>query len=482
MDLHKILQDLEAKAVGLKPGTDELQEGFFVSFRKMGLPIREHDHKGGLEDIFEDAQSLDEMQSTEEVKLPDYGDGVDGLKSDVKVEGKEPHSKEMNYLRTFVLSNDKIKMNKEFYVEPGTSKVSDTWEGVLRGATMDISNIKGNEEVEKAFKALEEKITPEMIDKMDKAEAKYNRALEELVEKYTESRYEGRIGEMKWRRLGRMYQSKVDRYAKQRRLASQEYDRLTAILDANGVDPAAFLISNAKDRFEKWKIQLGAVDTVPYTFMSPSDWYDPLASGWTKYTEKQYKEQVKIKNSSKDFGVKLGLQIGIWNVGGKGGYSRTKESMDTNVENLNISFEYMVARVNRPWMDTSFLRAKNWYLKSSGEQQYEVGCVSDGTFEQQTNNTENIFLPSAITGLILIKDLNIEWGQRSESIDKMTKSLEANGAIGIGPFSIGPSYKSSDSESEKNISDDGKTLSAKGVQLIGYVSEIIPKSPYLASK
>ncbi len=484
MDLQRILRDLEAKAIGLKPNSDELQEGFFVSFRKIGLPIREHEYQDGAEDFFiGNAEELvKEDADVTPNTVPDSGNGTDGLDTSVTIAGKKPLSREMNYLRTFVLSNDKIRMNKEFFVEPGTSRVSDTWERIISGATMDISIIKDNEAVEKAFAALEKNITPEMIAKMDKAEAKYNNALEELVEKYTESRYEGNIGRMKWMQLGKMYQRKADRYAKEYRIAAREYESITSIMDANGVDPIAFLISKAKTRYENWRIQLGASESVPYTFMSPSDWYSPDASGWTTYTEKHYNENVTAKNSTKGFDVKLGLSVGIWNVGPKGGYSRTKESVTTDTEGLSVTFNYMVARVNRPWMDTSILNARNWYLKSDAGGKYTAGCISNGTFDQQKNNTEHVFLPSVITGLLLIKDLKITWAKKNENLDKMSKTINAGGTVGVGPFSVGGSYNSTDSTDKKSINDDGKTLIAEGVQLIGYVSEILPESPYLASK
>jgi hypothetical protein len=42
-DVFKILKDLELKAVGLDPQTNKMQEGYFVSFRPIGLPIHKED-------------------------------------------------------------------------------------------------------------------------------------------------------------------------------------------------------------------------------------------------------------------------------------------------------------------------------------------------------------------------------------------------------------------------------------------------------
>jgi hypothetical protein len=42
-DVFKILKDLELKSVGLDPQTNKMQEGYFVSFRSVGLPIHKED-------------------------------------------------------------------------------------------------------------------------------------------------------------------------------------------------------------------------------------------------------------------------------------------------------------------------------------------------------------------------------------------------------------------------------------------------------
>lgn len=483
MDVLKILQDLKVKAVGLKPNTEELQEGYFVSFRNIGLPIRARDFQDGLEDVFLSIEDVkgDDAELTPSNLPKDIGDGVEGL-DESKVEAIDKHSPEMNYLRTFVLSDDKIRMNENFLVEPGTSKIAGSYEAILNAATIDLANQKKNEEVEKAFKDLEALKTPEMLNKMDRAESKYRNALEDLVEKYTESKFEGKIGEYKWKSLGKMYQDKRDRTLKEYQLASQEYNEITAKLNSNGVDPATFLISKAKTKFENWKIQLGTYESVPYTFMSPSDWYSEYARGWTKYNSKDYNTSFSTSSSSKDFSGNVAFNLGLWSIGPKGGYSSEKSNVNFDLNSAEIEFEYLIVKIHRPWMDTSFLNAKNWYLKTEGTEPYPEGCISNGTYSQEfESSNESVFLPSVITSLILIKDFKIKSAEIKSSIEKEMKSWSAGGTIGIGPFSLGSEYSSSTDNEKKDFELNQEELSCEGIQLIGYVSEILPKSPQMAS-
>ena len=43
-DVFKILKDLELKAVGLDEKTNKMQEGYFVAFRSIGLPVIKDDY------------------------------------------------------------------------------------------------------------------------------------------------------------------------------------------------------------------------------------------------------------------------------------------------------------------------------------------------------------------------------------------------------------------------------------------------------
>lgn len=43
MDVYKVLDDLKKRAAGVDPSTNKMPEGYFVSFRPIGLPIAPED-------------------------------------------------------------------------------------------------------------------------------------------------------------------------------------------------------------------------------------------------------------------------------------------------------------------------------------------------------------------------------------------------------------------------------------------------------
>ncbi len=483
VDVFKILKDLEYRVVGIEPGTQNLQKGFFVSFRPIGLPIRVKDYEKPLEPFANNINTVVDVSTdvSNQVSLEEIS-GSEGVNDETKLMDKLKSDPEFSFLRTFVLSNDKIRLNNTYMVEPASSTVSGAWEAIINGAEIDLSNHVPNAETDAAFKELEKLLTPEIIDKYDKAQKKVDSVTEELVEKYTESRFEGSMGLVKWQQLGKNYIDKRDRAIRQRNIVQGDYIRLEALLSSNGIDPAAFLISKAKSIFESMSIVLGALGRFPFTFMTPSDWYDPDSSGWTKYTQKDYSSKFSVKNSQLSVGGGGGINLGFWRVGADAKYDTQKTNVDIVVDNLEIEFSYMVARVNRPWLDTSLLSAKNWFIDAEGEQVYDVNCISDGSMNQVYENKPNVFLPCVITSLILAKDVKISWKSNEKHISTFNEAIKAGASVGYGPFTLGGSYGKKEDSRTETFDEDIEELSTDGVQLIGYVAEILPASPFLKSK
>jgi len=449
MDLQKVLADLEAKAVGVEPGTNHLRKSFFASFKEIGEPIRW--------DTYND-------------KFNPFG-GMPAVDGD---NGEEA------YHNTFLLTNDKLRMEFNHSTEPGTSSISDTWASIVNAATLDLSNVDSNDEIDAAFKVIEKRITPEMEKKFDKAQEEYDNAVLELVKEYTIHTTEGKVNV--WPQLGRVYQRRVDEAQRDLNIASREYNRIRAILESNGVDPAAFLIARAKQRFEKWSVQLGPMGDVPYTVVSPNDWANPEAKGWSKYSKKTYNNSFNATNSKLNTKAKTSKRWLFKKLDVAADVSRAVETQEIASENFNAEFQYMVARVSRPWMDTSLLKAKNWYLRSDGEHPYVANCVSEGTYGQHFDNKTNLFLPSVVTGLILVKDLKISFDKKNETIRKVVNDIKGGGSFSLGLFKFQKSVDYHKTKENKTETGEYEEISSDGIQLIGYVSEILPAGPFMDSK
>jgi hypothetical protein len=135
-----------------------------------------------------------------------------------------------------------------------------------------------------------------------------------------------------------------------------------------------------------------------------------------------------------------------------------------------------VADIQRPWLDTTLLNLSNWFLVGD----YPASCISDGTFNQQfkqNNPTEMVFLPSVVTSFILARNIKIKWAATDSDLQTLKTAVSGGGALGIGPFMVGGSHSSSHSKIDSSFDANNQGIEVDGVQLIGYVSTILPGSP-----
>ncbi|MBA4166346.1 MAG: hypothetical protein H0X41_02155, partial [Chitinophagaceae bacterium] len=164
-DVFKMLKDLELKAVGLDPKTNKMQEGYFVSFRPIGLPIHKEDYANPYSPL---GGNLDPNKPT---ATPVSTAGVDPATvqpesasktlDENKIAVANIAKSQQTYLNTFLLLDDKLVMNNNYAVIPGSSKINDSWFAIINGANGIPSNLELNADIKAAY----DKATAKLMDK-----------------------------------------------------------------------------------------------------------------------------------------------------------------------------------------------------------------------------------------------------------------------------------------------------------------------------
>ena len=132
-DVFKILKDLELKSVGLDPQTNKMQEGYFVAFRSIGLPIHKDDFKNPWSPLGTNLEkNIQEIPPADPANAPKTGSGTMDENS---IFASKIAASQQAYLNTFLLTDDKLRMNSQYAVMPGSSKVSDTWYAIITART-----------------------------------------------------------------------------------------------------------------------------------------------------------------------------------------------------------------------------------------------------------------------------------------------------------------------------------------------------------
>lgn len=480
-DVFKILKDLEMKCVGLDPQTNAMQEGYFVSFRSVGLPIHKDDFANPWSPLGANlAKDIPQTEPTDPAGAPKTASG--GLDEN-KIFAANIGRSQQAYLNTFLLTDDKLRMNNQYSVMPGSSKVSDSWYAIITGA----NGIPIESVLTPAMKQAYDRAQAKLVDQDSNPTAHYQAYLQYQDE------YRGKVRSwhkayanaftdpMKlqaWPVEGTSYHDEADE-AMDRWVSfgfKHEVEDALATLAAQGTDPAIALISRAKKRFVNSLNEFQSVGEIPYTVLLPRSWYDrDNDDGWNDYTSSDFHAEVHYRSSSTSYGGGTNFPVGFWKVGGKFEESKEQTSLGITTNDLEITFKYCACDIKRPWLDASLLNLKNWFLMGNSKK----GCISNGTMSQElpANAIEPTFLPSVVTSMILIKDLSIRWRDWKSSWESRAESSSGDASIGFAGFAVSGSFSHHNKQRDFECDASGEALKIPGIQLIGYVSMITPLAP-----
>lgn len=480
-DVYKILKDLELKTVGLDPQTNKMQEGYFVAFRTVGLPIHKDDFNNPWSPLGVNLEK--DIPKSDPVDPKDAKTTASSKIDENKIFAANIAHDMQSYLNAFLLTDDKLRMNNQYSVMPGAGKVSDAWWAITTGANGIPTESVLSDEMKKAYDAASAKLMDKDGNTTPHYQAymQYEDAWKDKVKAWHRAYANAFSDPMKlqnWPIDGTSYQDDADE-AMDRWVGlgfKQEIENAIAILAAQGTDPAIALISRAKKRYINSLNEFQSIGEIPYTIMLPNSWYDKdNDDGWFTYGSNDFHTESHYQESSTSYGGGGGFSLGFWSASADFNHSDQQSSLGIETNDLDISFQYCAVDIKRPWMVQDLLNLQNWFLMGD----YKKGCISNGQMAQElpSSSIPQTFLPSIVTSLILIKDLRIKWDTSQQFYDQHSSDDSAHVSVGYGPFAVNGNYSHHDAQRNFSMQMDGEYLYVEGIQLIGYVSMINPLSP-----
>lgn len=480
-DVFKILKDLELKIVGLDPKTNTMQAGFFASFRTVGLPITIDDYKnpwsplgGNLEKDIPKTSPSDPKESPKTTS---------STLTENQIFASKIANNQQTYLNTFLLTDDKLRMNNQYSVMPGAGRVSDAWWAITTGANGIPTESIISGALTDAYAAASAKLmdkdgntTPHYQAYMQYQDA-WSSKVKALHRAYANA-FSDPLKLQNWPIDGVQYQDDADQ-AMDRWVGlgfKQEIESALAILAAQGTDPAIALISRAKKRYINSLNEFMSIGELPYTLMLPSTWYDKdNDDGWYTYGSSDFHDESHYQASSTSYGGSAGIDVGLWSASVGFEHNEQQSTAQKKSSGLDVSFSYCAVDIKRPWLVEDLFSLQNWFLVGD----YKKACISNGTMGQElpSSTVPQTFMPSIVTTLILIKNLRIKWDTLQDDWSQATSDTSGNVSVGYGPFAASGHYKHHDERRDFVGQMDGEWLNVEGIQLIGYVSMINPMSP-----
>ncbi len=219
--------------------------------------------------------------------------------------------------------------------------------------------------------------------------------------------------------------------------------------------------------------QAGTAGDFYYTTIVPGNF--ATSPGWTKFTfYEQDAEQHSTKNTSK-WSSGGGVSFGLFSIGAKASGSKVEMSADRKATNFRAELEFTQVPIIRPWFKPGFFAMRGWTLDQLWDLNYDKK-VSDGGEGKADGKPDGRLVAYPITALF-VRNVTFRLDESDSHMNYVNKQVSGGGKVGWGPFSLGGSYSHGSEQFDFTSHGEGGAIRIPGMQLIGFINNIIPKSP-----
>jgi hypothetical protein len=219
------------------------------------------------------------------------------------------------------------------------------------------------------------------------------------------------------------------------------------------------------------KAQMAATtpgSTFQFTTLIPGNFAN--SAGWTGYNmhHEHTTANTQYENESWTAGGSVGF--GFWSFGADASHSSESFHSDYGCESFALSMELAPVVISRPWFSAEFFKNRGWNLKK-GDGWFYDDFPSDGGRPPKGN------LIGYSTLALFARNIVIESAEFASAYDQAQSKTDVGGSVGWGPFSLSGSYSHGEGETHFQATRDGSKVIVPGMQIIGFVNELIGKAP-----
>jgi hypothetical protein len=248
-----------------------------------------------------------------------------------------------------------------------------------------------------------------------------------------------------------------------------QYEQIAAYISQIEGRSMALLKANYLDDYDRAKLTgLSSGSDFLYATMVPGNF--AKSTGWTtyKFSKSTYDSKFSYKKKKGTGGVSLNL--GIFHLGGGGGYTKEESHSKIDTSRFRLSFEIAQVPIVRPWFNVNFLTSKYWRF-SKNNPEFKDNMVSDGA------TPPNGMIPAFATTCLFVRNLKLDFGESHSTMDSVKSMGSGGGYVGWGPFIIGGRYQSTNVDREVHAQAESQGIYIPGLQLIGFKCHTLPKGP-----
>lgn len=210
-------------------------------------------------------------------------------------------------------------------------------------------------------------------------------------------------------------------------------------------------------------------------FPSPDTWNKAPVDGkedptWVKISFKASEAINTSAAGSTVAGGSLAIRAGKLNIRANAGFAKAMNEAATAENGFEMTFKVKKVAVFRPWMEMLVFKNENWWFNRN----YPNDIVAFGNLAKQS---DKLLMPLYNHTIILCKDVVMKGKSFSKVASAYQASLTAGGSVSYGPVAIAANYDARDRHTKKvaKVSETG--IEAPGVQILGYISSVVDRSP-----
>lgn len=253
---------------------------------------------------------------------------------------------------------------------------------------------------------------------------------------------------------------------------SKYVEQALTILNTTINDGIRQAIETAKDAIgddRKFSSSLGFPDKWLFSYPMPANWTDDENLNFTELKISGGNTKIRSNSTEHSFSVDTDVQYGLLKVKASAEGEFQYSNSSTDKDSVEISAKIAKVNIMRPWFTESLFRLGNW-----SNNMFEAGKISNGKIDSSNANN---YLPMYPVAFIVAKDISIKANFSHEEESHIKESIKSSASVGFGPFSIGGSYGygKSDDKMDSNFQDG--EIKVPGMQIIGWISKVVPFSP-----
>jgi len=456
------------------------EDGFIYSMMPMGQPVNPADFRNPWSPY--EASAIG--------PIPTDATPAERAKAQKAAQAMASRMKSAANLSRF--ANRKIKLNMRGEVLPGSSEIDDTWDAIVNTASVAAAAPEPTAEALKRLKAAEAVLlmprpgrsgqlvrTPQYDAYYEYKQKYYDMRTQRAAAYGKAMRSAGGINA--WPTEGMIWNSKIkDAFDEWTALGSRGViESALSTMNAQGRDAASYVIERAREAYKAWQFAPGQAeaDLLAYVQCFPSDWAEAESSagGWVNFSFGQSDMQSTHSTSAQNWGGGGGVSFGFWSIGGGGGNANRTEHSEYSSDTIEIELTVGQVMIDRPWLSTSMLNVRGWGLPGQDKHVISTGGPLQEAAAEGAN--EVTWLPAVPTHMIVVKNVRIKSTMTRQFYDKRVSSSGGSASFGWGPFSFGGSSGSNSSHESSSSHMEGNWLVISGTQLIGWILEVMPRSP-----